>query len=133
MLDIGCGEGELIACLCNAAPWLPLRSAAYAGILGDNCPYPEGVESEEGINEADDFLHVRRVAALDVSLADLKLAIEATKPMVPMPSCQTCPSEYTGLRESVRWEPLAVNVWHGGLEVHNPNFINMECIVSTEV
>lgn len=32
-----------------------------------------------------------------------------------------------------RWEDLEVNIWHGGFEAFNQEFVNVECIVSTEV
>lgn len=34
---------------------------------------------------------------------------------------------------SIRWEPLQVDIWKGGLENVNPEFVGIDCIVSSEV
>lgn len=127
MLDVGCGEGELIACLCNAAPWLPLRSTAYPRTSSEDGPHPEAVQVEGEISEADDYMHVRKIAALDVSPQDLAQAVTVTKPLEPSSRSDV------GLLSVVRWEPLEVKIWQGGLERYNPEFVGVECIVSTEV
>jgi hypothetical protein len=71
--------------------------------------------------EADELdLHPTRIAGLDISSHALASAIEDTSPAAAN-------ALYT------RWEPLEVNIWHGGLEIFNPAFVNAECIVATEV
>lgn len=34
---------------------------------------------------------------------------------------------------STRWEEMVAKLWKGGLQVVNEDFVNVECIVSTEV
>ncbi|KAG1808379.1 uncharacterized protein BJ212DRAFT_1383113 [Suillus subaureus] len=112
IVDIGCGEGQLLAVLCQPAPSLPP-------------PGPGILAAHSGASptalEAGDFdLHPTRVTGLDISSHALASAIEDTSPAAANTS-------YT------RWESLQVNIWHGGLEIFNPAFINAECIVATEV
>ncbi|CCM04257.1 uncharacterized protein FIBRA_06424 [Fibroporia radiculosa] len=118
VLDVGCGEGELISCLCNPAPWLPppptsvLDSLANcAGNTADAC---DNFHIAAALPEV--YLHPTKVIGLDIAPNDLKYAIEGTAP-----------------RNSIRWSPLEVNIWQGSLESINPEFIGIECIVSTEV
>jgi small RNA 2'-O-methyltransferase len=67
---------------------------------------------------------------LDVSASDLAFAVQTTTP-----------PQYTGSQEGsgyrlytgVRWEDLEVTVQKGGLEIFNEEFVDVECIVSTEV
>ncbi|KZT73624.1 hypothetical protein DAEQUDRAFT_703337 [Daedalea quercina L-15889] len=124
VLDVGCGEGSLISCLCNPAPWLslpptsileafatPLSESPDNNILAD-------VSAQRYLECAPEvFLHPSKVIGLDISLVDLEYAIQATAPT----DWQT------------RWEPLEAQIWEGGLEVVNPTFIGVECIVATEV
>ncbi|EKM58234.1 uncharacterized protein PHACADRAFT_116997, partial [Phanerochaete carnosa HHB-10118-sp] len=105
VVDIGCGEGETIACLSNPAPWRgPLRLDCKNGS-------PQPVQ---------DTLHVLSIHALDISAAELELATMVTAP----------PSKESWL---TRWESLDVKLWHGGLESFNSEFVDVECIISTEV
>ncbi|KAI0090309.1 hypothetical protein BDY19DRAFT_888093 [Irpex rosettiformis] len=120
VLDVGCGEGQIVECLCNAAPWLPLQSASDVEL--DAASRRE----EQDFDYKDDFIHVRTLHALDVSLDDLRYVLEVTAPPPPPTGNETLPT-------AVRWEPLDVNVWHGGVQAYNPNFVDIECIVSTEV
>ncbi|KZT02600.1 uncharacterized protein LAESUDRAFT_716802 [Laetiporus sulphureus 93-53] len=121
VLDVGCGEGELISCLCNPAPWLPPPSLTVpdslstSGIPGDILSLPL----------TDINLHPAKVVGLDISAADLKYAVESTAP--ESSSGEDC---WTG---TLRWEPLEVKIWEGDLQSINPEFVNVECIVSTEV
>jgi len=111
-VDIGCGEGQLLAVLCQPAPSLP---PADSGVLVSPS------DATSAILEADDLdLHPTRIAGLDISSHALASAIEDTSPAAAN-------ALYT------RWEPLEVNIWHGGLEIFNPAFVNAECIVATEV
>lgn len=104
VLDIGCGEGETIGCLCNPAPW---RAPLVIPHAEPGTLYPT--------------LHIRSIQGLDVSAHELKCAAQETAP----------PKD--GGYGHVRWEPLDVKLWHGGLESFNPDFVGVECIVSTEV
>lgn len=75
-------------------------------------------------------LHPTHVHGLDVSAPDLAFAVQSTTP--PQDAGTEEGSGYR-LYAGVRWEGLEVAVWKGGLEVINENFVDVECIVSTEV
>lgn len=95
-------------CLCHPSPWLKVPTNDPT-IL---------------IPEPDDFIHLEVIHALDISHKDLQYVIEGTKPLrKPL-------SQWD---QTIRWESLNVNVWEGALESFNPEFIGIECIVSTEV
>ncbi|OAX42172.1 hypothetical protein K503DRAFT_766992 [Rhizopogon vinicolor AM-OR11-026] len=112
IVDIGCGEGELLAVLCQPAPSLPPPSSDVLSSTSD--------ATSSAIDPSDLDLHPMRVDGLDISSHALASAIEDTSPA-------SANASYT------RWEPLKVNMWCGGLEVFNPTFVNVECIVATEV
>ncbi|KAH9916169.1 uncharacterized protein B0H18DRAFT_858656, partial [Fomitopsis serialis] len=127
VLDVGCGEGSLISCLCNPAPWLPPppqsilesfatvhseASVATSTVTADAAPFAARLD-----HPTEDFLHPLKVIGLDISTTDLEYATQATEP-----------SDWR-----LRWEPLEVEIWEGGLEAVNPAFVGMECIVATEV
>ncbi|KAG1798182.1 uncharacterized protein HD556DRAFT_1232756 [Suillus plorans] len=112
IVDIGCGEGQLLAVLCQPALCLPPPDPGVLTSPSDATATP--------IQAGDLDLHPRRITGLDISSHALASAIEDTSPAAANAS-------YT------RWEPLEVNIWHGGLEIFNPAFVNAECIVATEV
>jgi hypothetical protein len=95
VLDVGCGEGELLAVLTQPPPWRlePIKN----GIERDVQP-----------------LYPTLIAGLDV--ADLHFAAQAVKPS-----------------EEKRWCPLKVKLYQGGLQDFNPEFVEIECIVASEV
>ena len=74
-----------------------------------------------------DILHPVRIAGLDVSRADLECAVEATRRRTPGNGA------FALWHDPVRWEPLEAKIWEGSLAVVNPEFVGVECIVSTEV
>jgi hypothetical protein len=111
-VDIGCGEGELLAVLCQPAPSLPPP--------GSDVLLSTSNSTLSAIDLSDIDLHPIRVDGLDISSYALASAIEDTSPA-------SANALYT------RWESLKVKIWHGGLEVFNPSFVNVECIVATEV
>ncbi|KAI0078764.1 hypothetical protein K474DRAFT_1640864 [Panus rudis PR-1116 ss-1] len=127
VLDIGCGEGALISCLCNPAPWLPPPPPHILPSPDTHdhaIPTPrdiDGVASTEGI------LRPKVIRALDISPKDLQDAIEETTPKV------ADPASGSAIQPSPRWEDLEVKIWQGSLEDYNPEFVDTECIVSTEV
>jgi hypothetical protein len=103
MLDVGCGEGELLTCLCQPAPWLP--------------PHPDHKHIVAAKTELIN-LHPVRVAGLDVAEDALEFASQGITP------------SFQGI---TRWEHLEASVWKGGLESLNEEFIDMECIIAMEV
>jgi hypothetical protein len=86
-------------------------------------------------------IHVRKVAGLDVDKDSLCWAVKN----YTFPEHEygdIAPYDHTTwLRQPPpRWESLDLELWHGGLETFNPQFVynasestGYECIVSTEV
>ena len=72
----------------------------------------------------DDFLHMRKLFAVDISLPILKEAIRIMKPP------ESSPGSWHGY---TRWEPLEAKFWEGGLESYNDTFVDIDCIICTEV
>ena len=116
ILDVGCGEGTLLACLCNPSLYITRSSSQ-----NPNADQGTEIDAEE-IPE----LHMKKIAGLDSSLSTLQNAIESTRP----PDISETQVYYSVLP---RWEELDVKIWHGGLENVNEEFIGTECIVSSEV
>ena len=104
VLDVGCGEGVFLQHLTHAPPWRPHTSET---------PAPP-------IFEKPGFIYARELHGLDVLREDLSYAAEITGPA----------------RHAYGWtrfEQLDVSLWEGGLQVPNPAFQGIECIVATEV
>nr|GAT45288.1 predicted protein [Mycena chlorophos] len=117
VLDVGCGEGQLLSVLAQPAPWLAPPSSTILPSV-DDCTYkPSDVAN----------LHMRRVTGLDISASDLAFAIKDTQP--PDPASQQDPYS---LRVT-RFEDLSVRIFKGGLQTLNEEFVGVECIVCTEV
>ncbi|TCD65696.1 hypothetical protein EIP91_002323 [Steccherinum ochraceum] len=138
ILDVGCGEGELIACLCNPAPWLKdppppdlhlPSSPAIANVhrtqfMEYRIPaQPNSLPSNEKF--FDNYIRVAQLHGLDVSSSDLVHAVDAV-------STRESGSASPWMKRP-RWEPMNAKIWKGGLEVFNPEFVGIECIVATEV
>ncbi|PIL35695.1 hypothetical protein GSI_02425 [Ganoderma sinense ZZ0214-1] len=126
VLDIGCGEGELLSCLCNPARWLapPPPDALPPDLLAS----PKTTSALEELHQ--DLLHPTRIAGLDICRADLECAARITKP----PACEPEGKNVVLWHSApVRWEPLQVEIWEGSLEDVNPAFVGIECIVAAEV
>ncbi|KAF9478341.1 hypothetical protein BDN70DRAFT_51059 [Pholiota conissans] len=136
ILEVGCGEGQLLATLCRPAPWLPAPPPEILTPMSSptSSPNPDEPPPPSPSYNDDDMpnLHIREVHGLDISSEDLKFAVENITPPVDMPEVGSpgVRSYVTGLQ---RWEELLAKVWKGGLEVINEEFVGMECIVSTEV
>lgn len=122
VVDIGCGEGSLLRCLCNPARFLP-------GCTEND--EPEGATSLDSENrtfqkiqndEEDSDLRITSIAGLDIEEDSARCSARATAPSAE-PDSFTFP----------RWVPLAVNIFCGSLSDYNPEFANVDCIVSTEV
>ncbi|PFH48761.1 hypothetical protein AMATHDRAFT_109204, partial [Amanita thiersii Skay4041] len=125
VLDVGCGEGQLLSVLCQPAPWLKPPAAS---ILPPSPVDPSTTDPHEAT-----YLHITRLHGLDVSSEDLEFAIRDTEPISSdqAPYNATFFTSYTN--ESIRWDELRVGIWKGGLETINNEFVNIECIVGTEV
>ncbi|KAL0067875.1 hypothetical protein AAF712_005043 [Marasmius tenuissimus] len=135
ILDILREEGVV-----DPAPWL-----AFAG--DDKSELVEsGNDPMNLFNSPQDpipALHTKRVAGLDISDVDLKFAVAATKPEERRDNSDEddtiiggrgwAHSTFIGGRQPIRWESMTANIWKGGLEVVNEEFIDTECIVATEV
>ena len=127
VLDVGCGEGELLGCLCNPAPWLaPLP------------PSSESTTDEEEPHDvseplADGYIRPFSLHALEPDPTLVDTAAQATAPPPPRGEVETAEGRLGGWLESVRWNELEVKVWKGGLEVENEEMVGVECIVATEV
>lgn len=116
ILDIGCGEGTLLATLCQPAPWLRPNH-----FQDDDVHELSSLLCNVGLNDADTpDLHATRIAGLDILSSTLEIATQYTSPASVNPL-------YT------RWEPLDVELWHGSVDTINPAFVNVQCIVASEL
>ncbi|PCH42492.1 hypothetical protein WOLCODRAFT_72633 [Wolfiporia cocos MD-104 SS10] len=124
VLDVGCGEGELLSCLSNPAPWLspPPLSLLATMFTSDSSTTLSATIATELSTSTEELLHPVKVMGLDTCARDLQDAIEGTDPNLDM-----------SWKQPSRWEPLEVQIWEGGLETFNPEFVGVECILSTEV
>jgi hypothetical protein len=130
VLDVGCGEGELLRVLCEPAPWLTPPPPDVLSPLPGSTPLSDPIPPSPTYNDEIPNLHTTHLYGLDVSASDLAFAVQTTTP--PQ---EAEPEEGDGYRRytGVRWESLEVTVWKGGLEVINDTLVDVECIVSTEV
>ncbi|KAI5116651.1 hypothetical protein M0805_004913 [Coniferiporia weirii] len=124
VLDVGCGTGDLLCCLCN--PTAFLGEPGPEGVVGEH-EYDElmsesSTEPSRGAFAKDDLpdLHLARLAGLDASRPAIERCIELTK-------------QRTDCLGLLRWEDLEVKLWHGSLDVFNAEFVGTDCIVSSEV
>lgn len=137
MLDIGCGEGQLLSVLCVPSRWLPAPQQSL--LYSDGQPSSLDRDSSSPVNlfntPSDPIpnLHITRLAGLDISSYDLKFAVDATAPPSTQDSGADIDPWRLNKREGLRWEELTVKIWRGGLETINEDFVRVECIVSTEV
>ncbi|KAF6757316.1 hypothetical protein DFP72DRAFT_1032650 [Ephemerocybe angulata] len=123
ILDAGCGEGELLSPLVQAAPWL---DSPPADRLPPQAPDSPVISPTFNSNEDIPNLHPNLVHGLDISPDDLKFAIGRTR--APEPELD---SKYT--INLTRFEPLDVKLWEGSLEVINEEFVGIECIVTLNI
>ncbi|KAJ3763930.1 hypothetical protein EV360DRAFT_32555, partial [Lentinula raphanica] len=138
VLDIGCGEGQLLSVLSVPSPWLsaPPRSLLYPKT--EEIPQNPSVSPTSLYNTPSDpipNLHVTRLNGLDISSRDLEFAAQAiTPPAIAGDGDEAFdPWRHRASRESVRWEEMTAKLWQGGLETINEEFVGTECIVSSEV
>ncbi|KAF8339590.1 uncharacterized protein EI90DRAFT_3037172 [Cantharellus anzutake] len=110
ILDLGCGEGQLLRCLAQPAPYL----------CDATLPLDVDVSSRD--------VYPSLMAGIDICTKSLERARAATEPQEMDDSAP----RYATV--SPRWNPLTIELWHGELEVASDQFLNrFECIVSTEV
>lgn len=115
IVDIGCGEGALLATLCQPAPWLRPKH------FQDDDHELSSLFCNVGLNDEETpDLHATRIAGLDISSSQLEIAAQDTSTTSVNPL-------YT------RWEPLDVELWQGSVDVMNPAFANVQCIVASEL
>jgi hypothetical protein len=139
VLDVGCGEGELLSALCQPAPWLAPPPAELLSPVIDSTPTQTVPDSPVFNDEEIPNLHITTLHGLDVSAADLEFAIKATAPInLDARDVEELVREqnsaYMTYSSGIqRWEELRTKVWKGGLEVINEDFVNMECITAMEV
>ncbi|KAJ3834520.1 hypothetical protein F5878DRAFT_353178 [Lentinula raphanica] len=137
VLDIGCGEGQLLSVLSVPSPWLsaPPRSLLYPKT--EEIPQIPSVSPTSLYNTPSDpipNLHITRLNGLDISSRDLEFAGQAiTPPAIAGDDEPFDPWRHRTSRESVRWEEMTAKLWQGGLETINEEFVGTECIVSSEV
>lgn len=111
ILDIGCGEGDLLRCLCE-----PSRERY------DPCtPLDHDISSRS--------LYPILLAGLDPDLWAIRVAAE-----------RTIPREFDSVAPryapngTPRWDELKLKLWHGGIEDVNEDFVTRyQCFVSMEV
>lgn len=84
---------------------------------------PDPNSGDADASGAEDTLHITSIHALDISASSLSLAAQAVAQV----------EDATRWMKHIRWEPLDVKLWHGGLESFNSEFVGVDCIVSTEV
>lgn len=123
VLDVGCGEAELLACLCNPAPWLPSPPPP---------PLSSRLSPSQPVGNQAPDPHIRPylLHALEPHPSLVAMAVAATAPPPSEEEERKRGRLWLGV---TRWEELEVRVWRGGLEVVNEGFKGVECIVATEV
>ncbi|KAJ1307858.1 hypothetical protein OPQ81_001938 [Rhizoctonia solani] len=109
VLDIGCGEGELLSVLCKPASSIP----------------------NDGSSEPGRDLDLTRVAALDIDPDVIQEAAQAATQDLQPHYLAPWGSGEDGWY--IRWAKLDVAVWLGRLQDLNPTFHGFDAIVSTEV
>lgn len=124
ILDVGCGEGTLLATLCSAPAWLPVPSED-TGATSDL-----GSEAmRKLVKDCFEYVRPTKLVGLDINPVDLEQAIIRT---APEDLTLAVPTSYflTPLR---RWTQLEVEIWEGSLADYNSAMCDLDCIVSCEV
>ncbi|TFK20722.1 hypothetical protein FA15DRAFT_646656 [Coprinopsis marcescibilis] len=127
IVDVGCGEGELLLALSQPTPWLPPPPESILPLKTPMTPIVS--PTFHGVDDIPN-LHPREVHGLDLSAQDLAFVVNRTKPSQP----EAEDDMYSRLSTALtRFEDLDIKIWKGGLETINEEFVGIECIVSTEV
>ncbi|BGP03927.1 Small RNA 2'-O-methyltransferase [Rhodotorula toruloides] len=137
--DVGCGAGTLLSILTLPAyhkddfpslyPPAPWESQPSSPAPFDSPAQPPQTKQEKlavlrsipRVPPNENELHLRRLIGIDIDRAECELAAKVVK----------APTEPSG--SSQRWEDLFVEIYEGGVEVHNDALLNVEAIVLTEV
>lgn len=121
--------------LAQPAPWL---RPPPPDILS---PLPDLDSTDEIIS-----LNPKRIVGLDIFEPDLEFALQNIAPPPPPEQVYQSASQgidlggktpvtptYIRTLQTMRWEEMESKIWLGGLEVVNEEFLDMECITSSEV
>ncbi|KAJ9091084.1 hypothetical protein QFC19_009258 [Naganishia cerealis] len=140
VLDIGCGEGDLLRVLCEPAatvPEEPIRAVyapnGHSDVDEDGEENMDKDEDDHNVNRRETrelFLH--RIAGLDIDPTVIPAAVKATAP--PADSDQEDGQEQYGDKYIVpRWQRLECEIWQGELAKHNRRLEGFEAIVALEL
>lgn len=75
----------------------------------------------------DDSIRTTEIQGLDIDVKELQRAVISVEPPEDNPDAPTW------MKPLPRWEDLQATIWKGGLETFNKAFVNVDCIVATEV
>ncbi|KAJ9126911.1 hypothetical protein QFC24_001142 [Naganishia onofrii] len=140
VLDVGCGEGDLLRVLCEPAatvPEDPIKAVqehnGNAEDVGDDEEDMEKEDEDHNYNRRNTrelFLH--RVGGLDI---DPTVIPEAVKAIAPPPEREQEQNHDLFGEEYVvpRWQRLEAEIWQGDLAKHNRRLEGFEAIVALEV
>jgi hypothetical protein len=126
--------------LCQPAPWLtPPPISVLKPLSLVVSPNDDDTAASSTLPQSPTYnddgipnLHISQLHGLDISSEDLVFAQEITAP--PKKEQERIGNGYRSYNSGIqRWEELVVKVWKGGLEVVNEEFVDIECIISTEV
>lgn len=137
---MGCGAGTLLSILALPAyhkddfpslyPPAPWESQPSSPAPFDSPTRPPQTKQEKlavlrsipRLPPTENELHLRRLIGIDIDRNECELAAKVVK----------APTESFGSSQQ-RWEDLFVEIYEGGVEVHNDALENVEAIVLTEV
>ena len=121
--------------LCQPAPWLtppPISVLKPLSLSPNDTASSSTPQSPTYNDDGIPNLHISELHGLDISSEDLAFALEGTAP--PNKEQERIGTGYRAYSSGIqRWEELVVKVWKGGLEIINEEFVDIECIISTEV
>lgn len=121
VLDLGCGEGSLLAAMCQPGLALSCRpdfNEKYG--INPSAPVLSVADKYPAIN-------INCIHGLDISEKCLALANDMIKP----PNDES--ERPTWTRPRPRWIETTVSLWKGGLQSFNDEFRGLDVITATEV